>query len=61
MKCEEPMKNLWMISGRESQALVTHSARLPNTGFVPIYLRVNSLKRIANRELSRSRASPISC
>jgi len=36
MKCEEPMKNLWMVSGRESQALVTHSARLPSTAFVPI-------------------------
>ena len=37
MKCEEAMKNLWMISRRDSQAPVTHSAGLPNTAFVPIY------------------------
>jgi hypothetical protein len=36
MKRPEPMKNLWMISAPASGRQVTHSARLPNRGFVPI-------------------------
>jgi len=61
MKRPEPMKNLWIVSLPASSRRVTHTARLPNREFVPIYSRLNPLMRQANPELSRSGASPVSC
>ena len=61
MKCEQAMKNLWMIFAPGSQVPVTHNAGLRNSIFIPIYLGPKPLKQMVNPELSRSRASPISC
>jgi hypothetical protein len=61
MKREQPMKNLWMISGTGPPGLVTHNAGLRKGTFVPIYFGLKPLKQMVNPELSRSGASPISC
>jgi len=61
MKREQPMKNLWMVSGPGPQGPVTHNAGLRRGAFVPIYFGRKALKQMVNPELSRSGASPISC